>query len=190
MIVDRHTVLCNRLVEKLGSSSHTVTYVKWSIRSCWGSSSSCHTWFLLGPLSGAIYSLPHPWPHTCTPRFERPKSIKAWTHHRHVHVSYTFRGHTAGKKQVSIGSSPLWRWTYACDHVSIWPEPKTSNWKATVFLQLSARNLPETHRSPLMHPRPPCTVLSCSLFPLCILLSPFHSPLATLLCACALMTTT
>lgn len=54
-----------------GSSSHTVTDVKWSIRSCWGSPSSYQTWFLLGALSGAIYSLPHPWPHTCTSRFKK-----------------------------------------------------------------------------------------------------------------------
>lgn len=102
MIVDGHTEVCNHLIEKPGSSSHTVTYVKWSIRSCWGSSSSCQTWFLLGSLSGAIYSVPHPWPHTCTPRFERPKSIKAWTHHRHVHVSYTFQGHTAGRSRSRL----------------------------------------------------------------------------------------
>lgn len=102
-------------------------------------------------MSGLISISPPPLTSSCVHSLKGPK---ARTYHWHVHASFTLRGHTAGKKQVWIGSSPLWRQAYACDWMSAFSGPKTSNWQATVFLQLSTRNPPEAHLSRLMQPRP------------------------------------
>lgn len=158
-------------------------FVQRSIRDCW-----CQAWLLLGSLSGAICNTKNM--HVQT---QLKKDLQVYRHGlaTDMYMSHTNFGSCCLQRSRSglvpalFEDEPM-----VCDRVSIWPEPDTSNRQSTFLSQLSARNPPEAHLSPLMHHRPLVISLSDSLSLLYVPPSPLHSPLCTLLCACALMTTT